>query len=140
MLLDKLTQFYKDEKAGLPHNKADLFEIAWELADILEDWGESSNAWKGLSMWSFDEFVHKLRTEYTSALIDIAVDTMHQSLLDQFNEDTNIMMLTDGNIKNYLLKRNSQELIQEYENVLQEQQEEFEQELKWQELEAEFDF
>lgn len=108
MLLDKLTRFYKDESLRLPHEKADLLEIGWDLADLLESWGEGSNAWKAPSAWEFDDFVAALRTRADAVLIDIAVNSIHQTLLDAEREDSeNLLFAYLGqDIAQYLLRRN----------------------------------
>lgn len=117
-LLISLTKFYRNEQRHLPHDPAKLFEMAWQLADILEDEGERSNAWKGVpSHYEFDEFVAALRQDSTVALIDAAVHTMHQTLLDSQCEDTGVLMgYLEGDIVQYLLRRDDATLYEEAED------------------------
>lgn len=117
-LLNKLTKFYKDEKAKLPHEKAEIWGLAWALAEIMEDYGEGSNVWKGSSLYKFDEFVNLLKTKPDVVLIDIAIDMMHQTLLNSQNDDSENLLFTylGQDIVQYLLTRNDDSAWQEAES------------------------
>jgi len=94
-LLGRLTRFYKDEAARLPHKPADLFELAWDLADLMEDYGCANE---------IDCIA--LRRQHNVTLIDTAVNILHQHLLDAENEDTGAMMnYLEGDLVRYLLER-----------------------------------
>jgi len=94
-LLARLTRFYKDEAMRLPHRPAELFELAWDLADVLESYG-------------YDSEVNctALRKQCSVTLIDTAVNVLHQNLLNAENEDTGAMMnYLEGDLVRYLLER-----------------------------------
>lgn len=117
MLLNKLTKFYKNETMHLPHDPADLFEIGWELAEVLDECGEHSNAWKSPVGWDFREFVEALRTRPDAALIDIAVDMIHRELLAWAGvgeeDECLFSWYLGGDIVRYLLHRNDPQLREE---------------------------
>jgi hypothetical protein len=113
-MLDRLTKFYRNEATNTPHTHIELFELAWDLANILEDEGPDSNAWKNGDDEEFENAVRDLRAKHTTSeytiLIDTTVNEMHQTLLDNQLEDTAPMMdYSDGDIAEYLLRRNDEE-------------------------------
>lgn len=112
-LLNRLTKFYKNEADNIPHSKPELFEVAWDLADILEDWGPDSNIWKSGDE-EMEETVANLKTKHTVAeyitLIDTVINEMHQGLLSsQLEDEYALMDFCAGNIVEYLLRRNDTE-------------------------------
>lgn len=103
-LLSKLTKFYKDESVGLPHDKAEIWDIAWQLAEILKVYG--IDEWKGFGLDCEEWLITKLQTSPDSALVDTAVNVLHQSLLDAKGERQNRLFLLLGkDIIAYLLHR-----------------------------------
>jgi len=104
-LLERLTRFYKAEARGLPHEPAELFELAWDLADVLEEYncdGEVDCA--------------ALRKEHSVTLIDTAVNVLHQNLLNAENEDTGAMMdYLQGDLVKYLRHREDDQFWNEAE-------------------------
>lgn len=117
-LLNRLTQFYRNEKCHIPHDKTALFDLAWDLADILEDYGPDSNIFKGDDE-DFQALVYRLRHKYDVIAIDTAVNHMHQSLLDSQWEDCGPMLgYCDGDVVEFLLHRNDndfEEKVQKWE-------------------------
>lgn len=103
-LLNKLKRFYRDDEKGLPHYEDDLMDIGNDLADALLDFGPYSNAWK-YDEGEFDVFVNKLRTNPSAVDIDFAVDSIHQSLLEDDNESALLEYAND--FKDYILNRDA---------------------------------
>ena len=141
-LLSKLTQFYKRELRSLPHDKADLFDLAWQLANLLEDYGPNSNMWKN-SEKEFDDFITQIRIDKNSVKdlvvwIDTAVDHMHQSLLNSQHDDSENLLFQylSQDIVQYLLNRDNDSAWQEAESWLEEEEHKLK---KMDELELEFE-
>lgn len=106
-LLVQLTKFYKNESLHLPHDRADLFEIGYELANLIEDYGEIGNVRRIADDFGFDNLLITLRSSVPDAvLIDTIINALHQMLLNSVNEASETMMrLTAGNLREYLLHR-----------------------------------
>ena len=125
-LLSRLTKFYKEEENNIPHSHADLFEIAWDLAEKLEWWGPDSNAWKE-SDEEFDEMLNELRAKHTVAeyvtLIDTTVNEMHQTLVENGDEEI-LLGYSQGDIAEYLLRREDPDYYAEYRGWRREEIEE----------------
>jgi len=79
MLLVDLQGFYRNEKAGLPHEKAALWQLGWELARVLTVYGV--DAWKNVNPDEERELVELLRQAPDAVLIDTAVNLLHWALL-----------------------------------------------------------
>ena len=84
-LLSSLNRFYQNEKAGLPHEKAEVWQLGWQLAEIVEIYG--LDAWKGISPDEEAELVEILRCGPDSAVIDTAVNLLHWALLHSQGEE-----------------------------------------------------
>jgi len=110
-LLHKLTRFYKEEAQGIPHDEVFLFDLAYDLAELLEREGVGSNITKYDDEDDFNAFVEQLRREHNSVVIDTAVNHMHQGLLDavDWSGEESMAMMNDeniaGDIREYLLNR-----------------------------------
>jgi hypothetical protein len=74
-VLSRLKKFYKEEASGKPHVKSEMFELAWDLADILEDYATHGDE-------EFAEHAKTLRSEANVVNIDIAVNMLHRELLN----------------------------------------------------------
>ena len=134
-ILDRLTKFYSNELSGVPHTHVELFELAWDLAELLEDFGVDSNAWKS-DEDEFDAMLEDLRAKHTVSeyvtLIDTLVHEMHQTLLDNENEDCEPMLqYSQGDIVDYLLNRNNDEYFAAFEEAIREEMEEYLEEMEW---------
>lgn len=103
--LAKLNKFYKEEKDRLPHDAAEIWDLAWMLAEVIED--VPGNC-KLPSAWgSVDKFVAELKSKPTAIVVDIAVDALHQTLLAQSSDDYELTFRWLGeDIRAYLLSRN----------------------------------
>ena len=109
-LLNKLTKFYKDEAARLPHDKAEIWDLAWSLASVIENF--PMNFKSPANYDGSDEFLTELKTKPSAALIDIAVDALHQTLLTQSGENYELVFhWLAEDIKEYLLSRNNNDTI-----------------------------
>lgn len=105
MRLTRLTKFYKDEEAGLPHTKAELWELAYELSEVMQD--HAANCKLPSTYDDLDEFLAELKAKPTSVLIDTAVNVLHQALLEYADEDYELTFRwLSQDIVAYLLSRN----------------------------------
>jgi len=107
-LVKNLQKFYREEELGLSHDNALLFAIAYDLADIIED----TNNWTPvLGVFDGDEEgdAEYLRKHYRdTAVIDIAIDGLHQALLDAIDrsgESSEEMLRLELSLREYLLTR-----------------------------------
>lgn len=107
-LVKNLKKFYTEESLGLPHDDAMMYEIAHELADIIED----VNNWTPvLGIFESDEEYDAdlLRKNYANPIaIDQAVNGLHQALLDAIDRsgESSEEMLREGySLREYLLTR-----------------------------------
>jgi len=106
-LVRNLQKFYREEELGLSHDNALLFAIAHDLADIIED----TNNWTPvLGVFDGDEEgdAEYLRKRYDTMTIDIALDGLHQALLDALDrsgESSEEMLHLGLSLQEYLLTR-----------------------------------
>jgi hypothetical protein len=106
-LVKNLKKFYNEETLGLSHDDALLWEIAQDLADIIEN----TNNWTPvLSVFSGDEDddAEILRNNWTVINIDLAIDGLHQALLDTVDisgESSEEMLSLEMSLQEYLLNR-----------------------------------
>jgi len=106
--IEMLIKFYKNEESGLGHYEDDLVELAWALAEVLEEEGPDCNIWKGYEE-DFYAMIEDLRKKHDVTTIDTAVNHMHQGLLDALDrsggDSTDMMCYHEGDIRSYLLSR-----------------------------------
>jgi hypothetical protein len=104
--LKKLHKFYQNEERGVPHDDAELFDLAWDLAEWLED-SEYNFGRDGMI-----EFASELREAPTVVNIDTAVNWLHQTILDYgfcTDEERYEFLSCEGfcgDIVEFLLERN----------------------------------
>ena len=115
-LLNKLKRFYKNEENGILHREDELFGIGADLADALEDFGSDSNAWKG-DQEDFDSLLFRLRTNPSVVDIDQAVNSIHQSFIEDDYESQ--ILGWSNNFREYILHRD--ELQVDYDKEMNEE-------------------
>lgn len=84
-LLGGLTEFYKEEGLGLPHDKAGLWELGWQLSSVLEQYG--LDVWKHISPADEQEITYILRNSPDVASIDTAVNLLRWAVLHSQADD-----------------------------------------------------
>jgi len=105
-LLGKLRMFYQNEENGIPHRDNTLFDIGNDLANALVEFGSDSNAWKS-EKDEFDALVLRLRIRPTVLDIDQAVNSIHQSFLE--DDDESALLNYASDFKQYILYRDDVE-------------------------------
>jgi hypothetical protein len=109
-VFSNLKNFYRNEAQGIGHYPEDLFELGWQLANLLDAAGPDSNAWKPYPNMDddIDQHIAALRNEPSVVMIDQTINMMHQGLLDELDwsgSESEMMLVLGGDIAEYLLNR-----------------------------------
>ena len=106
-LLKLLKTFYRNEGKGISTEDHTRWEIAQDIADIIEDTNNWTPVMKVFSGSEVDD-AHYLRSNWTPIVIDQAVNGLHQALLDgvdRSGESSEEMLNLNISLQEYLLTR-----------------------------------
>lgn len=87
-LVNMLRKFYQNEANRIPHATDDIVELAWELAEFMDELGYNDDA-------------DNLRANPSPKMIDYCVDIIHTRLVSDLLRQVGKEMVADGQIEEH---------------------------------------
>ena len=102
-LLPRLKKFYRNEERGYPHRDIDLFNLAYDVSECLEDYSTCC----GCGGEDMLEHAKRTRKNPTATNIDTGVNFLHRDILNYglaSDEDIDQFLFYES-LAEYLLSR-----------------------------------